>query len=657
MNFEDLKRFLQEVMDVRQANYQPVMIKTLIQNNGKATKQQIQEELHKANPQFSVTYFSNSPVFDVLTKDHKVAKYVENEKMFYLLGYETFKSSEKNHITMLCEKKINGDQEKILDEIGKQFQDWMNSGGAELLKEHFTHVRFIHERLAKEKIQNMQESDLIEIYGELWSNNNFRNKEWRCREKIIKPNGMEKIRKELLNLLYGEEPISERYDNCKKNLNGVGKSTITELLYCFSSQKYCLWNNAADIVLEKLGLDKIIEIGKTDGEKYEKMIALYTDIVNRLQKYGMNDFFQLDTFLYYKFRKNEFTERQIRETNGVSFWKVAPGEQARDWDYLKSLGIVGIGWNDLGDLKDLPFEQVHDKIKTSTYHSSISKVSPQFRDYLSIKKGDIIIANKGQSKIVGAGRVVGNYQYKPELKYAHTYPVEWFYSEEKEIPYQDGWRITVKPVSKEDAEKWLSETEPEIENIKQKLIQNKQIVLYGPPGTSKTHTAKKIAVSLFNPNVNDENLAKLFDELNYDGKIELVQFHPSYSYEDFVQGIKPNVKDGKIIYEVRDGIFKKLCQSTDSEEGVDYEARVEKFELIKTPISADDIGVRFHGPGINKIEKEKLLKLIKKIKSNGQELVNLNEFENITHFFFSFELYPVRVDVGSKMCFPHLEQN
>lgn len=192
----------------------------------------------------------------------------------------------------------------------------------------------------------------------------------------------------------------------------------------------------------------------------------------------------------------------------------------------------------------------------------------------------------------------------------------------------------MKPVSKEDAEKRLSETELEIENIKQKLIQNKQIVLYGPPGTSKTHTAKKIAVLLFDPNVNDENLAKLFDELNSDGKIELVQFHPSYSYEDFVQGIKPNVKNGKITYEVRDGIFKNLCQSIDSEERIDYEARVEKSESIKTPISADDIGIRFYGNGINKIKKEKFFKLIKKIKSDGQKLVNLKEFETISHFFF-----------------------
>jgi hypothetical protein len=88
-------------------------------------------------------------------------------------------------------------------------------------------------------------------------------------------------------------------------------------------------------------------------------------------------------------------------------------------------------------------------------------------------------------------------------------------------------------------------------------------ILYGPPGTGKTHNAIKHALSI----VKGTDLAGMtrrqikdeFDALLKEGQIQFVTFHQSYSYEEFVEGIKPSVKKGTIEYNIEDGVFKKLC--------------------------------------------------------------------------------------------------
>ncbi len=95
-------------------------------------------------------------------------------------------------------------------------------------------------------------------------------------------------------------------------------------------------------------------------------------------------------------------------------------------------------------------------------------------------------------------------------------------------------------------------------------------ILYGPPGTGKTWKAAREAVKAVEPDRYeailagpdpDQGLMKLHGDLVADGRILWVTFHPSYSYEDFIEGYRPLVDDsGQLAYRVVDGPFKALCQ-------------------------------------------------------------------------------------------------
>jgi len=87
------------------------------------------------------------------------------------------------------------------------------------------------------------------------------------------------------------------------------------------------------------------------------------------------------------------------------------------------------------------------------------------------------------------------------------------------------------------------------------------MILYGPPGTGKTYDTVSKAMQIFNI-TNDDYLVlkKQFDALKSEGRIEFVTFHQSFSYEDFVEGIRAETNDkGELSYSIKDGIFKKIA--------------------------------------------------------------------------------------------------
>jgi MoxR-like ATPase len=265
-------------------------------------------------------------------------------------------------------------------------------------------------------------------------------------------------------------------------------------------------------------------------------------------------------------------------------WLIAPGPGASLFDEFYGDGIVAIGWDQLGDLSaysDLEAIrqalQVHRGEGASPIHDALACY--QFAHEMQI--GDVVFAKRGRREIVGYGVVSSAYRYAPERgSYIHVREVAWkkrgqWVPRDRPLVTKtltdigqysqlvasirtalglegdrdggpaaaDRQASAVKPpYSLDDAVDEMFMGRPDIEEALELLRYKKNVVLQGPPGVGKTFFAKRLAYLLLGEKDPD--------------RVSLVQFHQSYSYEDFVQGYRP-AESGK--FARADGPFLRFC--------------------------------------------------------------------------------------------------
>lgn len=102
-----------------------------------------------------------------------------------------------------------------------------------------------------------------------------------------------------------------------------------------------------------------------------------------------------------------------------------------------------------------------------------------------------------------------------------------------------------------------------ITQITKLLKSKKNVILQGAPGTGKTYATAALALSVLGVTDVDFNdhaaVMRKYEELRGQKRISFTTFHQSMDYEDFVEGIKPQLEDGQVGYSVEDGIFKNVC--------------------------------------------------------------------------------------------------
>lgn len=261
---------------------------------------------------------------------------------------------------------------------------------------------------------------------------------------------------------------------------------------------------------------------------------------------------------------------------GRKIWAIAVGENGRLWNEFYEKGIVGIGWEILGDLSKFKSQdeiaEYLMKTKNSTGPFPMNDSLCCYQFVHDMKPGDLVIAKVGRKQILGGGVVISDYIYDPERnEYKNIRKVNWVTKEKNEFPGSGGTIKTLTEISryqsfKELAESYIADTinleksvaEPytiddalddlfmpkeEIEKIIDTAIRKKNIILQGPPGVGKTFVSKRLGYLL----MGEKDPSRL----------EYIQFHQSYSYEDFVQGWRPNSDGG---FNLKNGSFYEFCE-------------------------------------------------------------------------------------------------
>jgi 5-methylcytosine-specific restriction enzyme B len=111
----------------------------------------------------------------------------------------------------------------------------------------------------------------------------------------------------------------------------------------------------------------------------------------------------------------------------VHYWKIAPGENAWNWEACKNGGFISIGWEETGDISEINREEFDNRCKTLLeQHSDWGpKGIEQVWDFGHIQTGDLIVANRGTKEVIGIGTVIGPYTFVPDITHGHHLPVRW----------------------------------------------------------------------------------------------------------------------------------------------------------------------------------------------------------------------------------------
>ena len=311
------------------------------------------------------------------------------------------------------------------------------------------------------------------------------------------------------------------------------------------------------------------------GRNVEMSDELASDLICSLNSANRNN------------RKADSIALADNDIDTVHYWLYAPGQGADKWEECYKNGYMLLGWGEIGDLgvfssKDEMKQQMKQEYGGSSSYKNSAHATWQFVH--DIKIGDVVFVKKGNNGILGKGIVESDYEYDADRadEYSNVRKVNWtnkgdwtvnHQSPQKTLtditPYSD-FVQEIKDLFEDDdiaddeqevtypeytAENFLEDvymSEEDYSRLVGLLRNKKNIILQGAPGVGKTYAAKRLAYSMMG--VKDVE------------RVMMVQFHQSYSYEDFIMGFRPSASG----FELKKGAFYNFCKKADVDSDNEY---------------------------------------------------------------------------------------
>ena len=273
--------------------------------------------------------------------------------------------------------------------------------------------------------------------------------------------------------------------------------------------------------------------------------------------------------------KSSNASRLKRDKTEKRYWMYAPGNNASKWDEYYAQGVLGIGWDEMGNLTQYASKEEMKVRMKELYGKELSYKNSAHATWqfaTEMEPGDVVYAKKGMYKIIGRGVVQSAYMYDEDRdEFKHIRKVGWTHKGEWEHPGQAVTKVLtditdyteyvqklealflddviigpLNPIIEPyNAEEFLREVfmgEECYDTLVSLLDNKKNLILSGAPGVGKTFSAKRLAYSI----MGEKDTSRVM----------MIQFHQSYSYEDFIMGFRP-ARDGFVLTQ---GPFYKFCK-------------------------------------------------------------------------------------------------
>lgn len=415
-------------------------------------------------------------------------------------------------------------------------------------------------------------------------------------------------------LIYANDSSSKntstlsRYFDLAINKKGNGNSKITMGLYWIAPTHF--------LNLDQRNTWYIYESGKMPTDLVDSLpivedkisASKYFEIVDKLKAFLDSNQSIFKNFIELSFeawRYSEEINRQKRadekqrktkakgaaladdDIETIHYWIYSPGKGAKIWDECYDNNIMAIGWDAIGDLRAYNSKDEIKQVMNKYYDPSRSYIHSACATWEfanEMKPGDIVFAKNGMHLIIGRGVVKSDYIYDSQRKeFRNIRKVEWTDRGEWECSRQSPMKTLTDITSFTDYVEQLNlffdsdmlddaktlETsyptydkarfldsvymdEDSYDTLVSLVKSKKNIILQGAPGVGKTFAAKRLAYSMMG--VKDPN------------RVMMVQFHQSYSYEDFIMGFRPSENGFKL----KHGVFYEFCKRAEVDSDNDY---------------------------------------------------------------------------------------